>query len=177
VAIKIPSYLHRNKHGFFGFRVVVPSDLRVFRRHKEFRVSLRTRNKNSAKRHALPLTIMINNVFDRIRSASSVEEACKVGDEFVRLINDTSGFDETTCVLKELLPGTKGKARDMLAHLIALRERHQSLPRKKRNWLKSTFNNSRLPKKPKFKWASSHDCSTFCPVGMWIKNPKRANVK
>lgn len=40
--IRLPSYLHRNRFGVFGFRVVIPRNLRVFFIAIEHRISLGT---------------------------------------------------------------------------------------------------------------------------------------
>ena len=42
--MRLPSHLHRNRLGVFGFRVVIPSHLRSHFRQGEFRVTLRTRD-------------------------------------------------------------------------------------------------------------------------------------
>lgn len=40
MAIRLPSYLHRNRCGIYGFRIVIPLDVRVFFKSKEYRVTL-----------------------------------------------------------------------------------------------------------------------------------------
>lgn len=127
MASKLPSHLHQNRHGIYGYRVVVPVDLRVFLPRTEIRISLRTQNKNIAKRHALLLTIMTNDHFDRIRSATSVEDALALGKEFVSTLLKGGSFDDETAILKELLPAAHGDVRQMLVRLIALRERQSAI--------------------------------------------------
>jgi len=70
-----PSYLHRSRHGAFGFRVVVPRDLRDRFPHPEFRVSLRTRDNGEARRLAHGLAFHTISCFRRIRELKFDEGA------------------------------------------------------------------------------------------------------
>ncbi|MDQ7968993.1 MAG: hypothetical protein REI95_05055, partial [Oxalicibacterium faecigallinarum] len=65
--ISLPSYLHRNRHAVFGFRVVIPTDLRQYFPLKEYRLSLRTASLCEAKPIALSLCHFVQCHFHRIR--------------------------------------------------------------------------------------------------------------
>jgi len=78
MAIKLPSYLHRNRHGVFGFRVVMPQHLRLLFPAREYRVSLHTTDKKQARQIALSLAGFTQ---DRFRKMSGQEDNC-LGAEF-----------------------------------------------------------------------------------------------
>jgi integrase len=65
--IRLPSYLHRNRCGVLGFRVVIPSDLRLFFPAKEYRLSLRTSALSDAKLIAQCLAGFVNQHFGKTR--------------------------------------------------------------------------------------------------------------
>lgn len=67
MSFTFPSYLHRNRHSIFGFRVVIPADLRQYFPIKEYRLSLRTASVCEAKPLALSLSHFVNTHFNRTR--------------------------------------------------------------------------------------------------------------
>lgn len=62
----LSSRLHRNRHGVFGFRVVVPLHLRPFFAQREFRLTLRTTDRKVAKQCARHLNASLAALFRRI---------------------------------------------------------------------------------------------------------------
>lgn len=71
MSIKLPAYLHRNRHGVFGFRVVIPKSLRVSFPAQEYRLSVGTSNKKHAKRIALRMAGFTQDYFHRVRRMST----------------------------------------------------------------------------------------------------------
>lgn len=67
MAIRLPSYLHRNRYGVFGFRVVIPRDLRLYFAQNEFRMSLSTGERQRARRLSLGLAFYAQEQFHKLR--------------------------------------------------------------------------------------------------------------
>lgn len=67
MSIKLPSYLHRNRHGVFGFRVTIPRDVRVCFSAHEYRITLKTSEKRRAKHFASGLTLFTATCFENLR--------------------------------------------------------------------------------------------------------------
>lgn len=57
--MRVPSYLHRNRHGVYGFRAVIPKRLRVRFAQHEFRLTLGTSRICDAKRLARLLSAVL----------------------------------------------------------------------------------------------------------------------
>lgn len=70
MSIKLPAYLHRNRHGVFGFRVVIPKALRLSFPVSEYRLSVGTSNKRHAKQIAVRLASFTQGYFHRVRYMS-----------------------------------------------------------------------------------------------------------
>jgi len=66
--IRLPSRLHRNRHGVFGFRVVIPSDVRIFFTSREYRLSLCTSEQRLAARISQGLSVFTDSVISLARS-------------------------------------------------------------------------------------------------------------
>jgi hypothetical protein len=64
---RLPSYLHRNRCGVLGLRVVIPSNLRLFFPIKEYRLSLKTSALSEAKSIAHGLAGFVHNHFRKTR--------------------------------------------------------------------------------------------------------------
>ena len=75
MAIRFPSYLHRNRHNIFGFRIAIPTSLRVESCSKECRVSLRTSDVKQAKRLARELGWFTQAYFSRLTKKMKTGEA------------------------------------------------------------------------------------------------------
>jgi len=67
MTIRLPSYLHRNRCGIYGFRIVIPQAIRVCFKSNEYRVTLFTAEKRRAKQLAFGLTNFVHAHFDSIR--------------------------------------------------------------------------------------------------------------
>lgn len=68
MSIRLPSHLHCNRHGVFGFRIVIPRDLRIFFTSSEYRVTLKTAEKRQAKLLASGLAHFATVRFERLRT-------------------------------------------------------------------------------------------------------------
>ena len=72
--IRLTSRLHRNRHGVFGFRVVIPPDVRIFFTSREYRLSLRTSERRQAARVSLGLSLLTDSLISYARSMP--KESC-----------------------------------------------------------------------------------------------------
>ena len=142
--IRLPSHLHRNRCGIYGFRVVIPKDLRVSFSQREIRLSLRTSSRRAAKRRALRLAFMTNDYFERIRRAPTLDDAIALGQDYIESLGSVS-FDDLTESIRELLPHAEGTTNELVTRLIALREQSSAIKTAKLALLKEAFAN--IPEK------------------------------
>lgn len=128
MTIRLASHLHKNRYGIFGFRIVIPNDLRVCLRRKELRVSLRTSSRSQAKTIASKLAVVTKDYFEQIRRSPTYDDAVATGQELLQTL--TSGgvtFDDLTEQLGELI-GQAGDAENaLLRKLVALRREYSSV--------------------------------------------------
>lgn len=103
MSIKLPAYLHRNRHGVFGFRVVIPRALRLSFPAYEYRLSVGTTNKKHAKRIALRMASFTQEYFHKVRlmSANDIEVpgfsfAKDLKQERDRFARELDSFAEST---------------------------------------------------------------------------------
>lgn len=68
MAVRLASYLHRNRFGIFYFRRVIPPDIRKFFAFREVYRSLATASSREAAKAARVLSARIEVLFDRLRS-------------------------------------------------------------------------------------------------------------
>jgi len=115
MSIKLPAYLHRNRHGVFGFRIVIPKALRVSFPASEYRLSVGTTNKKQAKRIALRMAGFTQEYFHRIRRMSANDnevpglsfaadlerERDKFAKEFDPFVDSTLEYDDAYGALRE----------------------------------------------------------------------------
>jgi integrase len=66
-SVRLPSRLHRNRHGVFGYRVLIPRSLRSVFAQPAFRVTLHTTNPVPAKKIAQHLNTYLNTFYARIQ--------------------------------------------------------------------------------------------------------------
>lgn len=71
MAIQLPSHLHRNRHGVYGFRLVVPHALRVLCKTSECRLSLKTADTTKAKRLAAEMNHYVRRYFTKLTLMAS----------------------------------------------------------------------------------------------------------
>lgn len=69
MAIKLPSHLHRNRHGVLYFRLTIPSDLRSYFKPREIYRSLGTAHIRLAADHGTVLALEFRRLFTRLRDA------------------------------------------------------------------------------------------------------------
>lgn len=103
MSIKLPAYLHRNRHGVFGFRVVIPKALRVSFPAHEYRLSVGTSNKKHAKQVAVRLAGFAHDYFHRVRRMSTSDKglpgsgfAAELQLQRDRFAKELSAFVDTT---------------------------------------------------------------------------------
>lgn len=130
MAIRLTSHLHKNRYGVFGFRLVIPRDLRLLFPQNEVRISLRTTNKTIAASLALRLTVVTTNYLNRIRRAPTLDEAMATGKEFLEALSGTT-FDSQTEKLEELMLLSDGESKELFQQLVALRTRYSSIKAQK----------------------------------------------
>jgi len=138
MTIRLSSHLHQNRYGVYGFRIVIPHDLRLSFPKKEIRISLRTTSRTAAKPLALRLTLLTQNYFDKIRRAPSYDEALATGEELIQALGAGS-FDELTGQLDALIPQAEGESGVLLRKLVALRNEHSAIQTAKLAYLKETI--------------------------------------
>ena len=83
----LPSYLHRNRHAIFGFRFVVPTDLRRYFDATSYRFSLGTAEKKKAKRRASGLASLTTRTLERIRLMTDDDESLLAARNLISDIN------------------------------------------------------------------------------------------
>lgn len=137
MSIRLSSHLHQNRYGVFGFRIVIPRDLRLSFPRREIRISLRTTSRTAAKPLALRLTLLTQNYFDKIRRAPSFDKALAIGEELIQALG-TGSFDELTGQLDALIPQVEGQSGILLRKLVALRNEHSAIQVAKLACLKET---------------------------------------
>lgn len=103
MSIKLPAYLHRNRHGVFGFRVVIPRALRVSFPATEYRLSVGTANIRQAKQVAVRLASFSQDYFHRVRRMSTIDKrlpgagfAAELQLQRDRFAKELSTFVDTT---------------------------------------------------------------------------------
>lgn len=138
MSIRLSSHLHRNRYGVYGFRMVIPQDLRLSFPKKEIRISLRTTSRTAAKPLALRFTLLTQTYFDKIRRAPSFDEALAMGEELIQALGAGS-FDELTGQLDALVPQVEGESGILLRKLVALRNEHRVIEAAKLACLKKTI--------------------------------------
>lgn len=127
MAIKLASHLHQNRFGIYGFRIVIPKDLRLCLPRKEIRVSLRTTSRPLAKRLASKFAVVTTDHFEKIRRAPSFEEAVASGEEFLKIIAGGDSFEALTNQLDTMLSQTVGNDAELLSRLITVRREYSEL--------------------------------------------------
>lgn len=88
MAVRLPSYLHRNRCGVFGFRLVVPADLRVAFSFHERRFTLGTRASQVALRLAYSLGLQVQGAFSFIRAMTDEEAKRSAAEAFMQQMAD-----------------------------------------------------------------------------------------
>lgn len=121
-SIKFSSRLHLNRYGLYGFRLVIPKRLRVLFEQSEYRISLKTRNKELAKSRAFKLITLVNASFERIRMAVNFDDVVKEAQELVQSLK-LQNFDENLTFLQNLHEVASDLHKQPLSRLIDLRKK------------------------------------------------------
>lgn len=128
MTIRLASHIHQNRYGIYGFRIVVPKDLRVCLCRKELRISLRTKNLSLAKSISHKLNVLTNNYYEKMRRAPTYDEAVANGKEFLKLLTGgEDNFDTLTSYLDALIEQTGSVGADLLRRLVSLRREYRSI--------------------------------------------------
>ena len=64
--LKLPSYLQQNKYGFFYFRMKIPKRYTIYLSYREFKRSLRTRDRKVAISLARRFLLKLENLYNLI---------------------------------------------------------------------------------------------------------------
>lgn len=121
MSIKLPAYLHRNRHGIYGFRIVIPKALRVSFPAHEYRLSVRTNNKKQAKQIAVRLASFTQDYFHKVSRMSTHGDELpgsrffadleshrdKFADELTALVDATVAHDTTEDLIASELADLK----------------------------------------------------------------------
>lgn len=145
MTITLPSYLHRNRHGIFGFRLVVPTRLRRHFEAKHYRFSLGTTNKNRAKSLALKLASLTWQTYqsmshmsdddakiaarDLVASINAELDAALSIPPELELLRQTASLDQLKAYARKLFEGLPADDAGRLLgeYSIALAEREVAL--------------------------------------------------
>ncbi len=120
--IKFSSRLHLNRYGVYGFRLIIPKNFKCLFIQNEYRISLKTRNKDVAKAHSFKLTALVQVHFERIRMAINFEDEHKAALELVQSLQ-IQDFDNHINFLENLYEFDSGENKQTLLELINLRKR------------------------------------------------------
>lgn len=138
MAIRLASHLHQNRYGIYGFRVVIPPDLRLCLCRTEIRVSLRTTSRPLAKKLASKFAAVTNHHFEKIRLAATVNEAESIGRELLQaLTGGAESFNQVTEQLSTLIGEADNTEGELLSKLISVRQQYSSVSAAKQAHLKS----------------------------------------
>jgi integrase len=146
MSIRLPSHLHRNRYGIFGFRIVVPRDLRSWFRCTEFRVTLKTGETQVAKQLAAHLTVLTCERFNRLRRMSAdarLSAAAQILDEIDterqrlgrRMLADEGAFSpqaERAVITQMIEAMPEGALQSFGRALLQLWDREEAIEAKKR---------------------------------------------
>ena len=119
--MRIASRLHRNRHGFFGLRVVIPHALRHRFGRSEFRLSLRTNHPARAKAFAPSLNTLVQHRFHQLARMPNEHEKSllptliddlegerkRLSEELSSIAEDWAGIDELVESLQGRLKATE----------------------------------------------------------------------
>lgn len=113
---KVPSHIHRNRHGTLYFRLAVPRDLRQHLGRTEIHRSLRTTNRKKALPLALALWVKFSGLFEQLRKSPLSGETYKT--HFIGLggieIDHQGNVEEERQTLKLLLESLSPEERQAL---------------------------------------------------------------
>ena len=85
--IRLASHLHRNRCGIYGFRFVIPKLLHVYFPQEEYRFSLKTADKNKAKRLSCRYINLVQFCFERIIHSMNFNEASEHASQLLKSMN------------------------------------------------------------------------------------------
>lgn len=120
--VKFSSRLHLNRYGIYGFRLVIPKRLRILFDQSEYRLSLKTSNKELAKLRAFKLEALVRVHFERIRMALNFEDEYKAALELVQSLK-LQDFDRHIKFLEDLQNSSNETHRQQITKLIELRKK------------------------------------------------------
>lgn len=129
--LKLASRLHRNRCGIYGYRLVIPKNMRLLFPQSEYRYSLKTANMVEAKRRAYRCGAIVQSHFAKIRAAMKFEEALQQASQLLQSM-DVVEFNDETAFLEGLLPiADDATQKQLLQQMIQMRKRTQELEAQK----------------------------------------------
>ena len=85
--IRLASHLHRNRCGIYGFRFVISKLFHLYFLQKEYRFSLKTADKNKAKRLSCRYINLVKFSFERIIHSMNFNEASEHASQLLKSMN------------------------------------------------------------------------------------------
>ena len=125
-SIKLSLRLNQNRYGIYGFRLVIPKKYRLLFNQCEYRVSLKTRNKELAKSRAFKLTGLVNNHFKKICMAINPTDEYNAAHELVQSLQ-LQDFSEHISFLEDLSDNTSKEDKTNIDRLIKIRRHDNEL--------------------------------------------------
>jgi hypothetical protein len=105
MAARLPAYLHRDRCGVFGFRFVVPGDLRHLFAQTEYRISLRTTSGRAAKLVTYSLTLHVQLRLRALRAMQDPRDGERFMDDLREEVNAIRARFETITTRREEIHG------------------------------------------------------------------------
>ena len=128
--IKFSSRLHVNRYGVYGFRLVIPKRHKVLFKQSEYRISLKTKNKELAKAHAFRLTALVDRYFKKIHMALNPDDEYKAALELVKSLQ-LEDFDKHIIFLENLYEDSSDEDKPNVLKLIEIRKKDNELKEEK----------------------------------------------
>jgi integrase len=128
--IQLLSRLHRNRCGIYGFRLVIPRSMRLIFIQNEYRFTLKTSDKLTAKRLALRLNDVAQTYFERIKKTVNFEEATNLAQEMLSALENDSP-QAVNAYLSELEKVATGVDKTKMRRLLELKKQSNALEENK----------------------------------------------
>lgn len=125
-SIKLSLRLNQNRYGIYGFRLVIPKKYRLLFSQREYRVSLKTRDKDLAKSRAFELTGLVNHHFKKICMALNPTDEYNAALELVQSLQ-LQDFSEHISFLENLSNDASKEDKTNIDRLINIRRHDNEL--------------------------------------------------
>jgi integrase len=125
-SIKLSLRLNQNRYGIYGFRLVIPKKYRVLFNQYEYRVSLKTRDKDLAKSRAFELTGLVNHHFKKICMALNPTDEYNAALELVQSLQ-LQDFSAHVSFLENLSENASKEDKSYVTRLINIRRHDEEI--------------------------------------------------